>query len=458
MKKKVIALFLTGAMVGSLAACGGGSAGTTSTGTSADAAASTSSAAAESTSAEAPAASGDENSLTVWTWDPAFNIYAMQEAEKVYQKDHPDFKLNIVEILSEDIETKLTTAATAGDYSTLPDIFLMQDNSYQKYVANFPDVFTPLDDSGVNFDDFGAAKVAYSTVDDVHYGVPFDNGAAIQCLRSDYLEQSGLTVDDFTDITWDKFIELGKTVKEKTNMPLLTSQAGSPDLIMMMLQSCGSSMFKEDGSLNMVGNAALKESMEIYKEMVEAGVLTEVTDWDQYVASINNGTVAGIINGCWIMGTIQVAEDQAGKWDITNLPKLDGIDGATNYSNNGGSSWAVSSNCQNTDLAFDFLKSTFAGSTEFYDTILPASGALATYLPAGDSAVYAEPQPFYNDEPVFQKITEYTGNIPSNITGAYYYDARDAVGVALTNMIQSGQDIEAGIQEAQDTVEFNMGG
>ncbi len=38
-------------------------------------------------------------------------------------------------------------------------------------------------------------------------------------------------------------------------------------------------------------------------------------------------------------------EDQSGKWAVTNMPKLDGVDGATNYSNNGGSSWAISSNC-----------------------------------------------------------------------------------------------------------------
>ena len=39
----------------------------------------------------------DENTLTVWAWDQTFNIYAMKEAEKVYQKDHPDFKLNLAD-------------------------------------------------------------------------------------------------------------------------------------------------------------------------------------------------------------------------------------------------------------------------------------------------------------------------------------------------------------------------
>ena len=51
-----------------------------------------------------------DNTLTVWAWDPNFNIYAMQEAEKIYQQDHPDFKLDIVETPWDDLQTKLTTA------------------------------------------------------------------------------------------------------------------------------------------------------------------------------------------------------------------------------------------------------------------------------------------------------------------------------------------------------------
>lgn len=75
-------------------------------------------------------------------WDPNFNIYALKQAEAIYQKDHPNFKLNIEENVYSDIETKLITAATSEDYSTLPDLFLMQDYSYHKMVANFP-VSTP---------------------------------------------------------------------------------------------------------------------------------------------------------------------------------------------------------------------------------------------------------------------------------------------------------------------------
>lgn len=396
--------------------------------------------------------------LTVWCWDPNFNIYAMKEAEKVYQKKDPKFKLNIQEIVSNDIETKITTAATSGDLSTLPDIFLMQDNSFQKYTTNFKDVFLGLNESGINFKDFGEAKQAYSTLDGVHYGVPFDNGAVITAYRTDILEKAGLKIDDFKDITWNKFIELGKQVKEKTNIPLLASQTGTNDMIMMILQSAGASMFKEDGSINIVDNEVLKKALAIYQKLFKEGILVEVTDWDQYIAALQSGSSAAVINGCWIIGSITSAKDLSGKWAITNMPKLDDVEGATNYSNNGGSSWAITKKSENQKLAIDFLNTTFAGSVEFYETILPSSGALATYLPAGKSNVYSKPQEFFGGQPIYSLITEFASKIPSNITGAYHYDARNAVGVALSNVIQKGANIDDELKTAQETVEFNMGG
>jgi hypothetical protein len=460
--KKIMSFALIMAMgVTLLSGCGGsgGNGGSTAKSSATSKTASTTS--ASKTSSSAATGNFTDNGgheLTVWCWDQSFNIYAMKEAEKIYQKKDPQFKLNIEEVRSDDVETKVTTAASSGDLSTLPDIFLMQDNSFQKYTSNFNDVFLGLNDSGINFKDFGEAKQAYSTLNGVHYGVPFDNGAVIGAYRVDILEKAGLTADDFKDITWSKFIELGKQVKEKTNTPLLTVTAGTNDLIMMMLQSAGSSMFKEDGSLNIVDNEVLRKALGIYQELYKAGVLVEVTDWDQYIAAIQRGSTAAVINGCWIIGSITAAKDLSGKWAINNMPRFDDVEGATNYSNNGGSSWAITSKSENQKLAIDFLNTTFAGSVELYETILPSSGALATYLPAGKSDVYSKPQEFFGGKPIYSLITEFAGKIPSNITGTYYYDARNAVSVGLSNVIQKGANIEDELKAAQETVEFNMGG
>ena len=448
MKKNVWGSILVAAMsVSMLAGCGSSAPATQET----KAPVETKAAAETEATTEA---SGDET-LSVWCWDPNFNVYAMKQAEKLYQKDHPNFKLDIQEKVYNDIETALITAAEANDYSTLPDIFLMQDYSFHKNATNYPGIFTELTDSGIDFSQFSAGKLADSTVDGKNYGVPFDNGATIMAIRRDMVEAAGLTVEDFKDTTWSDFMEKAKKVVDANNVPMLTSSGGS-EIVIEMLQSAGASPMV-DGKVDLVGNKALKAAIETYETLIKDGIMVDYTDWDQYIASMNKGTAAGVIQGCWIMSSIQAAEDQSGKWAIVNMPKFDDVEGATNYANCGGASWAVSSNCKNTDLAYDFIKTTFGGSVELYDDLLPNAGAIASYLPAAESPVYNETSEFYGGQAVYKDIVEFAGQVPGIDYGAYYSDIRSALTDAITNVVQNGADIDTEIKNAQDTVEFNIG-
>lgn len=396
-----------------------------------------------------------ENSLTVWAWDKTFNIYAMEEAEKIYQAQNPDFSLEIVEVGWDDMQTKLSTIVGSGNYDQLPDILLMQDFAYQKYCITYPDLFQDLTDSGIDFPQFAEGKVNASVVEGKNYGVPFDNGTEIAAYRTDILEQAGYTIEDLTDIDWNRFMEIGKDVYEKTGYSLVSVQAASSDLIYQMMQSAGASTWNEDGAVNFTENDILKQCIEIYKEMADAHVMQIVNSWDEYIGTFTSGKACGVINGCWIMASMQTAESQAGNWQITNFPSLPGVEGATNYSNQGGSTWAITTNCQDTDLAVDFLKNTFAGSKELYDTILPGAGALATWLPASESDVYAEPQEFYGGQQVYTLLSEFSEKVPSVDLGVYYTEANRALSTLLSNVV-AGADIDAELETAKETVEFDM--
>ena len=427
MRKKIVAILLAATMAIGITACGNQS-----------------------------ESNKDDNTITVWCWDKTFNIFAMEEAAKIYQEDHQDVKIDIVEVGDVDVQSRLTTAGTSGDLSTLPDIFLMLGQSFQKNVISYPDIFTEISEKKIDFSEFASGKTDFSVVDGKHYGVPFDNGVAIACYRTDILQEAGMTLEDFTDITWDEWIEKGKVVLEKTGKPLLTTTAGECDLLTMMLQSAGASLFNEDGTTNIAKNDTLKKVIDTYCKMKDSGVLQEVNNWDEYTGSMVNNEVAGVINGCWIMGTIQTAEDQSGKWAIVNMPKLDGVDGATNYANCGGASWAVSSNCKNTELAFDFLKSTFGSSVELYDDLLPNAGAIASYIPAAQSDVYNQASDFYGGQAVYKDIVGYAGSVPAFDCGAYYSDIRSALTDAITNVVQNNADIDGEMNNAQETLEFNI--
>ena len=394
----------------------------------------------------------EDGKITIWTWDPNFNIASMKVAKEMYQAEHPEVEIIIEEVLSEDIETRVITAASSGDISNLPDIMLCQDNSFQKMVLSYPEVYANITGK-YDFEGFGAGKLAYSTVNGQNHGIPFDAGTVVATYRTDYLAAAGYTVADLTDISWDRFIEIGKDVKAKTGMPMLSGQAGAVDTVLIMMQSCGASMFNEDGSVNFVNNEAVKMVLQYYKTMVQEGIFIEVNTWDEYCGTLSNGSVVGTINGCWILGTIMGVPEQAGLWALTNMPKLDGIEGATHYSNNGGSSWALV-NGTDIDLALDFMG--MYRNVEFYNAILPTTSAIGTWSHAKEGSNYTAGNEFYNGEPIFATIVEFTAYVPANQTGAYYYDARDALGTAVTNYLNGG-DLETELYTAEDTVNFTMG-
>jgi lactose/L-arabinose transport system substrate-binding protein len=115
----------------------------------------------------------------------------------------------------------------------------------------------------------------------------------------------------------------------------------------------------------------------------------------------------------------------------------------------------VLASSKNSDVAIDFLAHTFAGSVELYETILPSSGALATYLPAGDSDVYNQPHDFFGGQAIYADITDYAAKVPQVKYGVYNYEAREAVGTAITRIL-SGTDMDTALQEAEEAVKFLM--
>ena len=437
MKRKLISALLVSAMTISLAACGTGG--------------------GSSDGGEGGGSGSSEggHKLTVYAWDPAFNIPAIQAAADDYKENvDSEFELEILEqASSEDVETAITTAGSSGDYSNLPDIVLFQDHYIQRYVADYPDAWTPLGDIDINWDDFSAEKLDYSTIDGEHYGVPVDNGTVVCAYRTDLLAEAGYTIDDLTGCTWDKFMEIGKAVKEKTGKALLCMNSDGNDLVYMMLQAEGVSQFK-DGKPYITENETLVTIVEKLVQMAKDGTLLMPNSWSDYTdKAIQGDQVAGVMNGNWILPTIEKVDANSGKWEITTMPTLEGGEG---YASNGGSSLYITSNCQNVDLAKDFLAYTFGGSTVTYDNALKDGGVISTYAPAGETDVYQEGVEFFNNQPIYADIVEMGTHVQIVEQNDFHYSARNYVGSAIIKIIDGADTMEA-LQEAEDQLNFEMG-
>ncbi len=393
----------------------------------------------------------DQKTITVWCWDPAFNIYSMNEAVKIYKEINPNVTVNVVDIESGDIETIQTTSFMSGDTSNLPDIILMQDNSGQKFLSNFSQYYLPLDNY-IDYTQFAAYKVGNFTYDGQRYCVPFDNGASAMFLRTDILADAGYTLADVTNVTWDELIEIGKVVKEKTGKYLLSTTTGYTDFVMMMTQSMGMWFFDENGDPQ-INSDVFVEIVNQIARLEQSGIVYEGVDWADYISGFQSGNCAGTVNGCWIMASIVLSEDQAGLWGMTTTPRLS-LDGSVNYSSQGGSSWLVIRGA-NEEIAADFLAKTFGSSVELYQTILPATSAIATYLPAAGGEAYGISVDFFGGQKIFEDILNYASNIPVVNYGVYNYEARDAIIEALQEVL-NGADAQSALDTAQENLEFEM--
>lgn len=392
--------------------------------------------------------------LTVNYWDDNFNGNALRAAAEDYKANvDPEFELELVLVSgSTDVENSVTTAASSGDFSNLTDIVLFQDHYIQRFVADYPAAWIDLEDAGINWDDFGAEKLSYSTVGGKHYGVPVDNGTAIMAYRTDILEECGYKIEDMKGITWEKFLEIGKEVYAKTGKALLSMDGSGNDLPYMMMQAEGESQFK-DGKAFIAGNEKLTRIIKLICDMVNEHVLILANDWTGYTnETIQQDQVAGVFNGNWIIPTMSQVTDNAGKWQITTIPTLDGGDG---YAANGGSSLYVTANCKNPELAKKFLAYTFGGSTKTYDEALLKGGVIGCCLSAAQSDVYKEGVPFFNGQAVYSDIVEMGSHVPIVEQNDFHYTVRTAIGNAIQSVL-GGADVEAALQEAQEQIDFAM--
>jgi len=405
------------------------------------------------TAEDGEADSGNVDELTVWTWDPNFNIRAMEMAEEQYQEENPDFSLEIVENAQDDIVQSLNTNLASGVDSSLPNIVFIEDYRAPSFLESYPDAFYPITDY-YNQDDFSSYKVAAGTASGDVYGMPFDSGVTGLYVRTDLLEEAGYTTEDLTNITWDEYSEIGMDVTEQTGVQWLTNDPNDLGIIRTMIQSSGEWYTEEDGvTPNITDNEPLRIAFEKYKEMYDAGIMTSHNGWDQLLQNVNGGQVATSPTGNWFTPSITQEESQSGDWAVVPYPRQD-IEGSVNASNLGGSSIYVM-NVDGKEQAAEFLSATFGSDVDFYQDLATEIGAVGAYEPAHDGEGYASEVEYFDGQQINQNFAEWTQQIPEVEFGIHTYAIEDILAVALQDYL-GGADLNDVLENAQQQAESSL--
>ncbi|MCI3922844.1 ABC transporter substrate-binding protein [Paenibacillus sp. TRM 82003] len=399
-------------------------------------------------------AKAETTEVTVWAWDPNFNIKALDIAKGKYAQHNADVKVNIVENAQDDIIQKLNTGLGSGTTKGLPNIVLIEDYRAQGFLQAYPDMFYDISGT-IDGADFAEYKIGPTSVEGRNYGLPFDSGVTGLFVRTDYLEQAGYSAADLQSLTWNDYIEIGKKVKEATGKNMLSLDPNDLGIVRVMIQTAGSWYVKEDGATPfLAGNAALKEAFEIYKQMMEANIVKPHSDWSQYVGNLNSGDVASTPTGNWINASIKAEASQAGKWAVAPVPRLAGQPNTVNASNLGGSSWYVL-NVPGKEQAADFLAKTFGSDVDFYQTLIQEIGAIGTYKPASAGESYQAADDFYGGQQTIADFAKWTEQIPRVNFGMHTYAIEDILVVEMQNYL-NGKPIDTVLEDAQKQAEAQI--
>jgi lactose/L-arabinose transport system substrate-binding protein len=428
--KKVMAAVVTGMMAFGLMACSSSS----------------------NTSSVSSSKGKDDKTITVWTWDDTFNVPAVNAAKERYLKDHPDVTINVVSMAQDDVVQKLNTALSSGTYDGLPNVVSIEDYKIQGYLQSYPGEIKDLS-SKVDKSKFMDFKLNSMMQGDKLYGVPFDSGAAALFYRSDLIEQAGYKKEDMQNLTWEKYIEIGKAVKAKTGKDMLTLDPSNLEQVRIMMQSAGSWYVKDDGkTVNINGNEALKDAVKTYKAVVDSGISKQVSGWDAFVAAFQKGDVASVPTGCWISSSILKTEDQKGKWAVAAIPRMGSNSKSVNASNSGGSSWYVLDKVGNSDLAADFLATTFGSSDDLMNELVPKINLVSTLKSASSSENYSKPVEFYGNQEIFKDFADWSKKIPAVNYGLYTYKLESVMAEGLQSIVK-GADIDETLKNTQAQAE-----
>jgi len=391
-----------------------------------------------------------EKVVTVWAWDKNFNVSIMEKAAKKYEASNPGVKIEVVDYAQSDIVTKLNIGLSSGAGKGLPEIVLIEDYSAKKYISSYPGYFANLKGE-IDHSKFADYKVEAMTEKDGIYGIPFDSGVTGFFYRKDILEKAGFKEKDLNNITWNRFVEIAKIVREKTGVHMIPGDLlGDAGLLRIMMQSAGKWYFDKDGNVDIANNMALKEAFKVMQAFHKNNVMKATSGWGEWVGAMNKGESASVVTGIWIMGSIKAETSHKGLWSIANTPRLANVNNAVNASNLGGSSWYVLEKSPNRDIAIDFLNTIYAGDNEFYQQILVENGAMGTYLPSQQGSAYTQKDEFFGGQAIYQDFSKWVKEIPAVNYGAFVNEADSVVLAALRRVINENANIDSSLKRAED--------
>ncbi|MFJ1647906.1 ABC transporter substrate-binding protein [Streptomyces sp. NPDC088258] len=245
-----------------------------------------------------------------------------------YMKENPTIKIE-ADVAGDEqtYYTALQTHLAAG--SGLKDIQGIEIGRAKELVDTQADKFMDLSKTE-GIDHFLPWKLSQVTAKDGKLlGLGTDIGPMAVCYRKDLFEQAGLPTDreEVAKLwagDWSKYVETGRTFKQKSKDKKVSFMDSSSGLFNAMIYGAEKQFYDEDGKLIYQDNPVVKDAWNLAvsagKDDLTAKLPQFQAGWDPGLAQ---STFASTVCPAWMLAHISEKAGPAnkGKWDVARAPK-----------------------------------------------------------------------------------------------------------------------------------------
>lgn len=334
MKRRIIAILMVTAMIGSMAACGSNS------------------------DQESKGSKDGSVKLTFAWWGNQVRNESTSKVLDMYSEENPGVTFDGQFSEWNDYWNKLATASAGHN---LPDIVQMDWMYYDQYVENglLLDLTPYIEDGTLNLDDADDSILEAAMVDGKTYAVCNGVNAPALLYNKTALDEAGITVKD--GMTIDEFIELSKEVEEKTGYK--TNVAYCAETVPEYLLRAKDQILFEDGKLGANSSEDIQTLFDLQEQAIEEGwhvdpsVFTEITIGSAEQDPLVYGSSPENMSWCmWAysnqLNAVQAAAPEGVEIGITTWP-TDSLE-KSNYLKPS-QFFAVTTDCENPEEAVKVL-------------------------------------------------------------------------------------------------------
>ena len=479
MKKKLLSMVLSTAMVaGILAGCGSNASSETASADKSDAAATEAEAPAEAATEEAVPTNtfGDPSGthLEMWTFVELHGQHYGNMVEK-WNEENPDRKIEITCTTYPygDMHTKLLTSLEAG--TGAPDICDVE-------IGQFPNVVKGLDTWLVPLDDYAAPYMAtmvparmevYAGSDGHYYGAPYHVGATVMYYNVVAMaEAMGISEDEVTAkidsvVTWDDYAALGQEYVDAvaTEGKYWTSvDTGGVDWQWIAMAEYGEDWTGGfDGKAN-VELDSVKKMLTMEQDWVNSG-LAEVSpdghvDLEAGFQNILDHNIVSFPKAMWYMSRFtNYMPEEKGNWYIAKCPVFEA--GQPCSVGVGGTGTVVTQQSADKELAAEFLcwaKMSDEGEQLIWDNL---------GFDVCNTAMWTEPSFATNMD---NQYNAYFRNLPYEVLASIGMDNIGKIysvavsptineqmcNVTLNDILENGVSVDEALKTAQDVIDLEQ--